>query len=153
MYYSNHPCRLTHDDAVLDDAALGAFNALVMRRHAGEPVAYLLGHREFFGRDFVTAPGVLIPRPETELLVDIALKKLGAGDAAAKVNRAIYRTDSRSGHRHGLHCHHAGAGMSVGVRYRHRCQSCRISYRQRKRPAAQGDRAIFTERLVRRHKG
>jgi release factor glutamine methyltransferase len=81
---------LTHDDAVLDDAALGAFNALVMRRHAGEPVAYLLGHREFFGRDFVTAPGVLIPRPETELLVDIALKKLGAGDAAAESQTGRY---------------------------------------------------------------
>lgn len=79
---------LTHDDAVLDDAVLGAFNALVTRRHAGEPVAYLLGHREFFGRDFVTAPGVLIPRPETELLVDIALKKLGVGDAAAKTETA-----------------------------------------------------------------
>ncbi len=71
---------LTHDDGVLDETALQVFNALITRRHAGEPVAYLLGHREFFGRDFVTAPGVLIPRPETELLVDIALKKLGAGE-------------------------------------------------------------------------
>lgn len=68
---------LTHDDAILDAAALSAFDTLVMRRAAGEPVAYLLGHREFFGRDFVTRPGVLIPRPETELLVDLALKKLG----------------------------------------------------------------------------
>lgn len=68
---------LTHDDAMLDAATLDAFDALVMRRAAGEPVAYLLGHREFFGRDFVTRPGVLIPRPETELLVDLALKKLG----------------------------------------------------------------------------
>jgi len=79
---------LAHDDAALDAAALHAFNALVMRREAGEPIAYLLGHREFFGRDFVTAPGVLIPRPETELLVDIALKKLGVGDAAAKTETA-----------------------------------------------------------------
>lgn len=79
---------LTHDDGVLDETALQVFNALVTRRHAGEPVAYLLGHREFFGRDFVTAPGVLIPRPETELLVDIALKKLGAGDAAAEAETA-----------------------------------------------------------------
>lgn len=79
---------LAHDDAALDAAALHAFNALVARREAGEPIAYLLGHREFFGRDFVTEPGVLIPRPETELLVDIALKKLGVGDAAAKTETA-----------------------------------------------------------------
>ena len=79
---------LTHDDGVLDEAALSAFNGLIARRHAGEPVAYLLGYREFFGRDFVTAPGVLIPRPETELLVAIALKKLGVGDTAAETETA-----------------------------------------------------------------
>lgn len=79
---------LTHDDEVLDGVAVHAFNALVARRHAGEPVAYLLGRREFFGRDFVTAPGVLIPRPETELLVDIALKKLGVGDTATEAETA-----------------------------------------------------------------
>lgn len=67
---------LTHGDEVLDEAALRAFNALVARRHDGEPVAYLLGRREFFGRDFATSPAVLIPRPETELLVDIALRKV-----------------------------------------------------------------------------
>jgi len=71
---------LTHDDGVLDETALHAFNGLVARREAGEPVAYLLGRREFFGRDFFTAPGVLIPRSETELLVDIALKKLGVDE-------------------------------------------------------------------------
>lgn len=79
---------LAHDDGVLDETAVHAFNALVARRHAGEPVAYLLGRREFFGRDFVTAPGVLIPRPETELLVDIALKKLGVGDTATEAETA-----------------------------------------------------------------
>lgn len=79
---------LTHDDEVLDGVAVHAFNALVARRHAGEPVAYLLGRREFFGRYFVTAPGVLIPRPETELLVDIALKKLGVGDTATEAETA-----------------------------------------------------------------
>ncbi|AJP47378.1 hypothetical protein PG1C_00770 [Rugosibacter aromaticivorans] len=66
---------LAHDD-VLDEAVLRAFNVLVARRHEGEPVAYLLGRREFFGRDFCTSPAVLIPRPETELLVDIALRKV-----------------------------------------------------------------------------
>lgn len=70
---------LTHDDGALDASALYAFNALVARRHAGEPMAYLLGRREFFGRDFATSPAALIPRPETELLVEAALKNLGDG--------------------------------------------------------------------------
>jgi release factor glutamine methyltransferase len=45
---------------------------LLVRRAAGEPVAYLTGVREFYGREFLVGPGVLIPRPETELLVDRA---------------------------------------------------------------------------------
>lgn len=44
---------------------------LLVRRAAGEPVAYLTGRREFYGRDFAVGPGVLVPRPETELLVDL----------------------------------------------------------------------------------
>ncbi len=51
-----------------------AFVALVQRRIEGEPIAYLLGRREFYGRDFVVDARVLIPRPETELLVDLALE-------------------------------------------------------------------------------
>ena len=50
---------------------LGDFRDWVARRAAGEPVAYLLGRREFYGRDFMVSPAVLIPRPETELLVDL----------------------------------------------------------------------------------
>lgn len=49
------------------------FEALLTRRAAGEPVAYLLGTREFYGRVFHVAPGVLIPRPETEHLVQEAI--------------------------------------------------------------------------------
>jgi release factor glutamine methyltransferase len=45
-----------------------------LRRLQGEPVAYLIGHREFWSLDFQTAPGVLIPRPETEILVSAALE-------------------------------------------------------------------------------
>jgi release factor glutamine methyltransferase len=55
-----------------------AYAQLVARRSAGEPVAYLLGQREFFGRDFQVSPAVLIPRPETELLVEIACGKCAA---------------------------------------------------------------------------
>lgn len=49
------------------------FMQLVERRAALEPVAYLVGHRAFYGRDFVVTPAVLVPRPETELLVESAL--------------------------------------------------------------------------------
>ena len=50
-----------------------ALAQLVQRRLGHEPTAYIIGHREFFGHDFHIAPGVLIPRPETELLVEEAL--------------------------------------------------------------------------------
>jgi len=50
-----------------------AYGALVRRRAAGEPLQYLLGQWEFFGLPFAVGPGVLIPRPETELLVTLAL--------------------------------------------------------------------------------
>jgi len=50
-----------------------AYRNLVERRVAGEPIAYLTGEREFFGREFLVTPAVLIPRPDTELLVELAL--------------------------------------------------------------------------------
>jgi release factor glutamine methyltransferase len=73
-----------HADAVLsrDDAA--AFAALAQRRRSGEPVAYLIGSREFWGLPFVVSPAVLIPRPETETLVELALARLSA-DRATRV--------------------------------------------------------------------
>lgn len=52
-----------------------AFTQLIARRAAREPVAYITGEREFYGRTFSVSPAVLIPRPETELLVDAALKR------------------------------------------------------------------------------
>ena len=65
-----------------------SFASLASRRAGGEPVAYLVGYREFFGREFAVSPGVLIPRPETELLVDIALKaKVGACRPAKRNSR------------------------------------------------------------------
>ncbi len=56
------------------------FDRLLQRRRRGEPVAYLLGRREFWSRPFRVAPGVLIPRPETELLVEQALQHLPEGE-------------------------------------------------------------------------
>ncbi len=73
---------VAHDDEALDEDALLAFASLVARRGGGEPVAYLLGYREFFGRRFAVNSAVLIPRPETELLVELALARVGAGNTA-----------------------------------------------------------------------
>lgn len=61
-----------HRDDKLSEAQADRFSELVACRAGGEPVAYLLGRREFYGRDFAVSPAVLIPRPETELLVDLA---------------------------------------------------------------------------------
>jgi len=62
-----------HYDQALTQEEADTFAELVARRAAAEPVAYLVGHREFYGLDLVVDPRVLIPRPETELLVDAVL--------------------------------------------------------------------------------
>jgi len=61
--------------------AIARFEALVARRAAGEPVAYLLGRREFWSLEFEVGPAVLVPRPETELLVERALALVNLPDA------------------------------------------------------------------------
>lgn len=69
---------IAHDDQQLTAQQTAAYGALIARRAAGEPVAYLTGSREFYGREFAVTPAVLIPRPETELLVELALQRLPA---------------------------------------------------------------------------
>ncbi len=64
-------------DQPLGEAEVVAYRELVRRRGLGEPVAYLTGRREFWSRDVRVTPDVLIPRPETELLVERALADLG----------------------------------------------------------------------------
>lgn len=81
---------------------LTGYRDLVARRAAREPLAYILGYREFFGLDFEVGPDVLIPRPETELLVEQALRlarvrpspvwiaDVGAGSGAIAVALAVH---------------------------------------------------------------
>ena len=61
---------LAHDDSSFDPKAVSVLENLVQRLERGEPLPYVLGHWEFFGLDFDLTPDVLIPRPETELLVE-----------------------------------------------------------------------------------
>lgn len=67
----------THPEAPLDDAAVEKYFALVARRAAGEPTQYVTGKQEFWGLEFEVTPAVLIPRPETEHVVEVALERLG----------------------------------------------------------------------------
>ncbi|MDX3893696.1 peptide chain release factor N(5)-glutamine methyltransferase [Pusillimonas sp.] len=98
---------IAHDTDPLDEAHVREFEALCARRLAGEPMAYLTGRREFMGHSFAVEPGVLIPRPETELLVETALGELarrggerprvldlGTGSGAIAVSVALARPDA-----------------------------------------------------------
>jgi release factor glutamine methyltransferase len=68
-----------HGDDPVDEAAREACERLVARRAAGEPVAYITGHRGFWRFDLRVTPDTLVPRPETELLVELALERLPEG--------------------------------------------------------------------------
>ena len=75
---------LAHDDAPLDPAQHDAFSALLARRADGEPVAYLVGEKAFHGLALRVDANVLVPRPDTEVLVDRAIELL-AGTTGARV--------------------------------------------------------------------
>lgn len=69
-----------HDNVAAD--IQHEFDTLIQRRISGEPMAYILGQREFYGLNLAVTPATLIPRPDTEILVDIALEKIPAHQAA-----------------------------------------------------------------------
>lgn len=72
---------ITHADEELMPTQIAAFNASIARRADGEPLQYVTGRQEFYGLDFEVTPDVLIPRPETELLVETALELLKANES------------------------------------------------------------------------
>lgn len=97
---------ITRGDETLDAPRVDAYRALEARRVQGEPIAQLVGAREFYGLDFDVTPDVLIPRPDTELLVETALTALegiaqprvldlGTGSGAIAVALASARPDAR----------------------------------------------------------
>ena len=69
---------IAHPEQTVIAADAAAFERLAERRRGGEPLAYVLGEKEFLGRLFSVTPDVLVPRPETELLVELALSRLDA---------------------------------------------------------------------------
>ena len=84
----SHAALLAHPEHPLDPGTHQCLDAAAQRLRAGEPLAYVLGWREFYGLRFSVSPAVLVPRPETELLVDFALAHLPVDlpqDARAKV--------------------------------------------------------------------
>lgn len=76
------------EERILDCEATDRYEAWVTRRRLGEPVAYLLGEKEFWSLPLAVGPGVLIPRPETELLVERALAHLPMDRACAVLDLA-----------------------------------------------------------------
>ncbi len=94
---------ITQSERTLNADEAARYAALVTRRLAGEPIAYIVGEREFFGLPFEVDPAVLIPRPDTELLVELALERLpaqgrvldmGTGSGAIAVALAHQRRDA-----------------------------------------------------------
>lgn len=73
---------IAHADEAVPAGVAARFETLAARRLAGEPLAYLLGEQEFYGRHFAVSPAVLIPRADTEALVEVALARLAELRAA-----------------------------------------------------------------------
>lgn len=97
---------ISHDNEVPTSVQSALFGTMLRRRLGGEPVAYILGEREFYGLTFSVSPEVLIPRPDTETLVESALARisanrpcrvldLGTGSGAIAIAIAVNRPQAR----------------------------------------------------------
>lgn len=100
----SHAWLITHGDDRLPEKQMQRLNQAAARRLQGEPMAYILGEREFYGRPFRVSPAVLIPRPETEHAVDAVLARLpengtvwdlGTGSGIIAITLACERADAR----------------------------------------------------------
>lgn len=96
---------ISHGEDLLDEGEWERFEEAVARRAAGEPTQYITGTQDFFGRTFSVTPDVLIPRPETELLVEAALQVMkasavvcdvGTGSGCIAVTLLCERSDARA---------------------------------------------------------
>lgn len=93
---------IAHDQDALNPNQIDVMENLIARREKGEPVAYIMGKKEFYGRMFRVTPDVLIPRPETELLLEVAFERMpkdqaldvldiGAGSGCISITVALER--------------------------------------------------------------
>jgi release factor glutamine methyltransferase len=73
-----------HPERVLSETETASYQVLYLRRLNGEPLAYIFGEREFFGLNFKVTPNTLIPRPDTELLVELALSRIPSAITALR---------------------------------------------------------------------
>ncbi len=98
----NRAWLIAHDTDTASAEHIAAFGLQAERRRTGEPVAYILGCREFYGREFAVTPAVLIPRPDTELIVELALARapqgaraldLGTGSGCIPITLKLERPD------------------------------------------------------------
>ena len=134
----------TRPETLLSDDQLARLSGLLRRRAEGEPVAYLLGQREFYGRDFRVTPATLIPRPETEHLIEAALKScagpvrfadLGTGSGCIGVTLCAERPEWS-----GMMVDISARALSVAIQ-----NAVRHNVRQRLQPV----RADFTRPILR----
>lgn len=112
-----------HPTYRLNPEQMMAYQALIRRRAMREPVAYLTGHKEFFGLDFMVTPDVLVPRPETEGLVELILERIagrghymlaadvGTGSGAIAVCLAVHLSHIKV-----LACDISAAALAVAHR-------------------------------------
>lgn len=127
---------IAHGDRTLDPDVLARYRSLIARRTGGEPVAYLTGRREFWSLDLEVTPATLIPRPETELLVERALKRispesasliadLGAGSGAVALAIAHERPRARV-----IAIDRSAAGLTVARRNAMRLDIANVEFRE-----------------------
>ena len=95
---------IAHDTDEAEPGVVAVLRDLLARRQRGEPLAYIIGEREFYGLSLRVTPEVLIPRPETELLVELVIERLpkngrlldvGTGSGAIAIAVAVQRPDAQ----------------------------------------------------------
>ena len=127
---------LAHADDELSDDVAARFDALIAERMRGVPVAYLIGSRGFWSMDLAVTSDVLIPRPETELLVELALQRiprdteldvadLGTGSGAIALALAVERP-----HAHVLACDASAAALAVSRSNAERLRLANVRFAQ-----------------------
>ena len=106
----------THPEESLDAATAEKYFALIARRAAGEPTQYLTGKQEFWGLEFEVTPAVLIPRPETEHVMEVALARLGDAESRSTWTPARRAKLARRRRGHWLRLPRRRARMGIAAR-------------------------------------